>query len=224
MPQQDNSQLITDLARDLEPVRRIGRVRDGLRIALLLAAIVAAVAIFIRGLHPDLRVVLAEHSGFQAILAGLSLIAVGAVVAAIAASVPGRESLTRISLALGLVGVLIAMGVGSAVLLGESSWVSATCSLSDDLSCLGVSCLVALVPAIAVLSYVARAAPYRKYMTILAASVGSVGIGALVVHLSCPCMDGRHLILAHAAAPFAGGLLLSLPFFAILRRKGLKTH
>ncbi len=212
------SQLIERLTGELEPVRRILRLRAAAAGVALLALSAAAFALEVRGPRADLLDALARSPGFAAILVGLTLVGLGGVVAALASSVPGRERAARAGVAAGLLGVLLAGGVGAVLLLSGTLPLGPIASWSTDLECLTLSLLLALPPALGALAFLVRGAPYRPLLAVLAAATGAVAAGALVVHLSCPCSDARHLILAHALAPVAGGLLLTVPFRAALRQ------
>ncbi len=214
------SRLIERLSGDLQPVRRLPRLRAAGAGVALLALSAAALALGFRGPRADLLDALARSPGFAAILAGLALVAVGAIVAALASSVPGRERAARVGLAAGLLGVLLAGVVGGVLVASGSRPLGPPASWSTDLECVAVSCLLALPPALGLLAFASRGAPYRPLLAALAAATGAVAAGALVVHLSCPCSDARHLILAHAFAPVLGGLLLTVPFRAALRQVG----
>ncbi len=180
--------------------------------------VAGALALLLRGVRPDLLQLLEPASAFVVILGGLGLIAVGGVVAALATSVPGREGAVQVSLALGLAGVMLAAGVGAILVLREVGPVPMPCPFESDLACFTVACLLALPPALGVLAFVSRGAPYRPLIAVLAAMTGTVALGALLVHVSCPESSPRHVILSHALAPLGGALLLTLPFRAALKR------
>ena len=110
------------------------------------------------------------------------------------------------------------LALGAVLLLSGTLPLGPVASWSTDLECLTLSFLLALPPALGALAFLSRGAPYRPLLAVLAAATGAVAAGALVVHLSCPCSDARHLILAHALAPVAGGLLLTVLFRAALRQ------
>lgn len=210
--------VIRELSERLQPTRRIPRLRTAAWGVALLWMLAAAVALAVRGLRPDLLALLQPASAFTAILLGLALVAVGGVVAALAASVPGREWAGRLGLGLGLLGVLLAAGVGGLLVVREAGAEVPACPFENDLACFSVACLIALPPALGVLTFISRGAPVRPLLAVLTAGTGAVALGALLVHMSCPETSPRHVILSHTLAPMLGGLLLTLPFRAVLRR------
>jgi hypothetical protein len=218
MSSENTTQLIGKLAENLAPVRRIPRLRQAVLGVIVLWLVVGALALALRGVRPDLLEVLAPGSAFVVILIGLALVASGGVLAAMATSVPGREGAARVSLALGLGGVVLAGGVGAILVLREAGPMPTSCPFANDVACFAVCCLLALPPALAVLTFVSRGAPYRPLLAVLAATTGAVALGAMLVHVSCPATSARHLILGHALAPLVGALLLTLPFRAALKR------
>ena len=218
MSSENTTQLIGRLAEDLAPVRRIPRLRQAVLGVIALWLVMGALLLALQGVRPGLLEVLAPDSGFVVILIGLGLIASGGVLAALATSVPGRETAARVSLALGLGGVVLAGGVGAILVLREAGPVPTPCPFANDVACFAVCCLVSLPPALAVLTFVSRGAPYRPLLAVLAATTGAVALGALLMHVSCPTTSPRHLIVWHALAPLTGALLLTLPFRAALKR------
>lgn len=212
------SRLIQTLTRNLQPVRRLPRLRVAVTLALLIAAVTGASLLAVDGLRADLPSMLRSSMGFSVIVVGLALVALGGVVAALATSVPGREPAARAGLIMGLVGVGLTTVVGSIFLLRGPAAFAPEPSYLADVNCLSVSCLLSLPPAIGVLAFISRAAPHRLLLTVLAAVTGTVALGALAVHLSCPCVGARHLILGHALAPAMGAMILTVPFHAALRR------
>jgi len=211
-------QLIQKLSRALRPVQRIPRLRHAAGGVVLLWLAAGTLALALRGLRPDLFQQLDPAGAFVVILAGLGLIAFAGVMAALATSVPGRGMAVQVSLCVGLAGVMLAGGVGGLLVLREAGPVPVACPFETDLACFTLACLLSLPPALGVLTFISRGSPYRPLIAVLAATTGSVALGALLVHVSCPESNPRHVILAHALAPLGGALLLTVPFRAALRR------
>ena len=211
-------EVIEAIASDLVPVRRIPPLHRSAVAVALLWAVIGGAALAAKGLRPDVAAALLESRGFVAILTGLVLVGAGGVGAALAGSVPGREVAARRSLATGLVGAILCVGVGAVLVLRGGAPLVPAASLGSDASCLTLALLLALPPAVGVLLFSARAAPHRRLLVALFASAGTVALGAVVVHLSCDCIHPRHLILSHALAPVAGALLLTLPYRSALLR------
>ncbi len=218
MSRESTSDLVGRLSRELGPVRRIPRLRQAAGGIALLWLGAGALALALRGVRPDLLEQLQPTSAFVVILMGLGLVAVGGVVAALATSVPGRVGAARVSLALGFGGVMLAALGGAILVLREAGPAPLACPLKNDLACFTVACLLALPPALGVLAFVSRGALYRPLITVLVAATGAVALGALLVHVSCPESNPRHIILSHVLAPLGGALLLTLPFRAALKR------
>jgi hypothetical protein len=189
-------------------------------IALWLA--VAAIGLTLLGLRPDLADAMIGVRGVAVVFAGLGLAGLGGVVAALAMGVPGREVLARAALVLAILGMLIAVGVGT-LLFAVSPVADTRVSLRADLACLTVAILVGLLPAVAVVWFAGRALPFRPVIAVLAAAAGTAALGAITAEASCPHSEMRHLLVAHALAPVVGVLLLTLPLLVALRRVG-RSH
>jgi len=210
-------ELIQELAENLEPVRPIPPLRQVLVAILALWAAVACLGLLVLGTRPDLLDLVLAWRGAGAVFAGLGLAGLGGLIAALALAVPGREATVRAGLALGLVGMALAAGAGTLMLL-RSPVVGEHAPLSGDLRCLGVACGVAFLPALAVVSLGGRAAPLRPLFLAWAAAAGTAALGAVVAQASCPFSDPQHIMWAHILAPGVGAVLLTLPLLWVLRR------
>ena len=209
--------LIRELARDLDPVQPIPRIRTVMAgvIALWIAA--AAIGFAVLGLRPDLGEAMIGMRGVAVVFAGLGLAGLGGVVAALAMGVPGREVLARAALTLAILGMLIAVGVGT-LLFAISPVTGAGLLVRGDLACLAVAALVGILPAVAVVWFAGRASPFRPVIAVLATAAGTAALGAITAQGSCPHSEMRHLLVAHALAPAFGVLLLTLPLLVALKR------
>ena len=210
--------VVAELVRGLQPVRRVPRLRVAAAWLALLWSLAVLVAVLARGFRPDLLQVIGSSGAFMVILAGLGLIGVGGVLAALASSVPGREPAVRMGLGLGLVGVLLATGVGGLLVLWEAGSETLICPFTNDLACFGMACLVALPPALGALTFVSRGSAFRPLLAVLTCVAGAVGLGALLVHLTCAEPNPRHIILSHTLAPLLAVVVLGLPFRLALKR------
>ena len=209
--------LIRELARDLEPVQPIPRIRTVTAGVIALWFAVAAIGLTVLGLRPDLAEAMIGVRGVAAVFAGLGLAGLGGVVAALAMGVPGREVLARVALALAILGMLMAAGVG-ALLFAASSVAEVRVSWTADLACLAVAILVGLLPAVGVVWFAGRTSPFRPVIAVLAAAAGTAALGAVTAQASCPHSEMRHLLVAHSLAPGFGVLLLTLPLLVALKR------
>ena len=201
--------MISDLTRDLSPVRRLPRLPVvaaavvGASLALALAGLLAWGAAGHAMLKPGLGL-------FDAlVVSGHLALASGALILALASCVPGRESLERIGgWVLGAGGLVTLLGI--AVLLRAPAPAPAVGSFA---ACTLVAVVPALVPAALLASFAGRGAPHRPWRTLAFAALSVVGFGTLAGHLGCPNSAALHLVMGHLIAPFSGGALV----FAALR-------
>jgi hypothetical protein len=211
--------LIRELARDLDPVQSIPRIRTVTTGVIGLWFAAAAIGLTLLGLRPDLADAMIGARGVAAVFAGLGLAGLGGVVAALAMGVPGREVLARAALALAILGMLIAAVLGT-LLFAVSPVAEVRVPWTGDLACLAVAILVGLLPAVGVVWFAGRASPFRPVVAVLAAAAGTAALGAITAEASCPHSGMRHLLVAHALAPAFGVLLLTLPLLVALKRFG----
>jgi hypothetical protein len=211
--------LIRELARDLEPVQPIPRIRTVMAGVIVLWLAVTAVGLAVLGLRPDLIQAVVAARGVAAVLVGLGLAGLGGVAAAAAMGVPGRELLAQGALGASMFGVAVAAGVG-ALPAATQSVAGPGAPVTSELSCLTVAVLVGLLPAGAVVWFAGRSVPRRPALLVLVAAVGTAALGAITAYASCSSSDMRHLMVAHALAPAFGALLLTLPILVVLRRLG----
>ena len=211
--------LIRELARDLDPVQPIPRIRTVMTGVIALWFAVAAIGVTVLGLRPDPADAMIGVRGVAAVFAGLGLAGLGGIVAALALGVPGREVLARVALALAILGMLMAAGVG-ALLFAVSPVAEVGVSWTADLACFAVAILVGLLPAAGVVWFAGRALPFRPVIAVLAAAAGAVALGAITAQASCTHSEMRHLLVAHALAPVFGVSLLTLPLLVALKRFG----
>ena len=94
--------LIRELARDLDPVDPIARVRTVVAGVGALWFAEAGVGLTVLGLRPDLVEATLQVRGVAVVFAGLGLAGAGGVIAALAMGVPGREVLARSALAVAI--------------------------------------------------------------------------------------------------------------------------
>ncbi len=213
---EDNTKTLIDrLARDLAPVKPIPRLRAALVGIVALWILVGGVALAIRGLPENLAHVLATNVAFDLVLAGLVLTGVGGLVWALAASVPGREGPANWGRFFAFSGVVLGAGLGGFAIRGEIAAPSSP--FASDMICLGWSGLIALIPGVAAVAYVARAFPTHRGWILAAGAAGATALGAIIVHLSCPYMGFRHLLFAHALAPAIVAIVVTIPMLAVMR-------
>ncbi len=210
--------LVQQLVRNLSPVKPIARLRvaAGGIVALWVAAAVATA--WMTGAWPRIG-----EAAFWldpitvTILLGLVVVAAGAVVAALASAVPGREPLARAGqLAAGIAAVwLIGCGLW-AVAGGERE--SAASLFGGSASCLVHALVLAIPAALAASFYLSRGAPQNRLIASGVAAAGAAGLGALAVHATCSVAGGFHLLLGHCLTPMIGGLVFALPLAGLIQR------
>jgi len=219
MSEQQTGELIQELAAELVPVRPIPPMRVVLAGVIGIWLLVAVAGLAILGRNPALLDELADWRGVGAVFLGLGLAGIGGMVAAIALSIPGREGVVRTALATSLGGMALSAGIATALLM-RSPVAALPASWRGDLTCLGIAFGVALLPALGIVWFAGRAAPFRPLMVTLAAAAGTAALGSVVAQAQCPFLDMRHLLVAHVFAPGIGALVLSVPLLIALRRVG----
>jgi hypothetical protein len=210
--------LVQQLVQNLPPVKPIARLRVAAAgvVALWVAAVVAMG--WMTGAWPRFG----ESAYWSdpitvAALFGLTVVAAGAVVAALASAVPGREPLARVGrISAGSAAVwLIGCGLW-AVAGGENEFAASL--LAGSASCFAHALLLAMPAALAASFYLSRGAPQRRLIASGAAAAGAAGLGAVAVHATCSAVGSFHLLLGHCLTPIAAGLLFALPLAGLVRR------
>jgi hypothetical protein len=210
--------LVQQLVRNLPPVKPIARLRVAATgiVALWVAAVVAT------GWLTDTWPRLGEAAFWSdpitvTILLGLAIVAAGAVVAALADAVPGREPLARagrIGAGAAAVGLI---GCGLWAVGGDASESSAGL-FAGSANCLGHALVLAIPAALAASFYLSRGAPQQRTIASGVAAAGAAGLGALAVHATCDVAGGFHLLLGHCLTPMIGGLVFALPLAGLIQR------
>jgi hypothetical protein len=218
MTDRSTEDLVRQLVQNLPPVKPIARLRVAAAgvVALWIAAVVTTGRM--TGEWPRVgEVVFWSDPIAVAILLGLTVAAVGAVVAALASAAPGREPLVRAG----------QIGAGAAVvwLIGCGLWAVAgggsesTASLfAGSASCLVHALVLAIPAALAASFYLSRGAPQHRLIASGVAAAGAAGLGAVAVHATCSVAGGFHLLLGHCLTPVIAGLLFALPLAGLIRR------
>ncbi|MEE9609292.1 MAG: NrsF family protein [Myxococcota bacterium] len=215
MSTQSTEQLLSELARDLTPVRPIARLRS-----VLLGA--AAIWLLASLVHwalgaPRPRTGAWGDPAFVAILVGLALTGAGALLTAVAAAVPGRDAAVRKGRGATLAGALLAFGAGAwAVALAEPQGTPAS-GFGPGLSCALRASALGVLPALLLCAFLARGVAQRLSLAVVFAAVGGLALGAVTVHTSCPYGGALHALLAHALTPFVAALWLALPLVGLTR-------
>jgi len=210
--------LVQQLVQNLPPVKPIARLRVAAAgvVALSIAAVVATG--WMTGAWPRFGEAAFWSDPLSvAILFGLTVTAAGAVVAALASAVPGREPLARAGRVGAGAAVVYLLGCGLwAVAGGESE--SAANLFAGSASCFTHALVLAIPAALAASFYLSRGAPQHRLIASGVAAAGAAGLGAVAVHATCSMAGGFHLLLGHCLTPVIAGLLFALPLAGLIRR------
>jgi hypothetical protein len=196
--------LVSELARDVEPVRALAPLhRQLLAVAGIWAASALAVAGWL-GLHP--LAALERGAASAAVAWALALVGFAGLTLGLGCRIPGRERLALGAAGGVALGGLAVVAVG--LLLPGS--IAEAGSLSQCAVCVGRSLLLAIPSGSLALVLALRAAPWRPRVAGLGLAVGGTALGALLVHWSCPSPSPWHGLVAHALLPLASGVPLGL--------------
>ncbi len=218
MSSTSSERLVEELARDLEPVRRVPPLRRTTAIVLGVGAVAGVVGLAVTGANAELGEAVRRYPSLLAITAGLLLVAVGGTVAALAGAVPGRESEARAAFWVTVVGAAVALGVGGLLAFTGPEASIGAAPIGAAGMCASIATMIALPAAAIGLGFVLRGAPGRPLSCLAAAAAGSVALGSIANHMHCAQFDAAHLVLGHALAPVLGILLLALPGWLLWRR------
>ena len=194
--------LIRHLSLDLDPVQPLPKLRWVALGLFSVAGLAIAVGVLSLGLRPDLRDWASSLSGLALLLGSVGIL-LSATVAALGASIPGREALSSG----GVVGLFIALALIALGLLAlphspsetrESGW--ALLSL-----CATRAAGVGLVPAAIAFFFSSRAYAYRAGLAFGLGALGMAASGGIAIHLACPAAAADHIALGHLLFPL--GLL-----------------
>ncbi len=210
---------IRELARDLAPVRPIPPLRAALAAAVALGLVALAAQWLLGG--PGLR---AGGVGtwwltppYLATFAGLALVALGAIGAALAGAIPGREVSSRLGARVAAFGLVLAIA-GGLWGIAHGDVPAAGEDLSACLSCIGRAFTLGAAPTLLACAFIVYAAVRRPGLGTTLALAGGVALGAAAVHVTCPSDSPLHWIVAHTLAPIAAVMVPTAPLAALLAR------
>ena len=218
MTDRSTEDLAQQLVGNLSPMKPIDRLRVAASavVALWIAAVV--VMSWMTGSWPRFGDVAFWTDPITvAVLLGLVIAAVGAVVAALASAVPGREPLARVGRASAGTAAIWLIGCGLWAVAGAESK-SAASSIADSASCFAHALVLAIPAALAASFYLSRGAPQHRLIASGVAAAGAAGLGAVAVHATCSVAGGFHLLLGHCLTPTLAGLAFALPLAGLARR------
>ncbi len=210
---------IRELARDLAPVRPIPSLRSVLGVAVALGLAAPFAAHWLVG-GPGLRAGDGSVSSvpYLATFAGLALMAFGALGAALAVAVPGREVATRLGARMATSGAVLAIAGGLwGVVAGGG--LAAGERITDCLWCIARGLTLGAAPLLLACAFIVYAAVQRPGVGTALALSGGVALGSVAVHVTCPSDSPLHWLLAHSLAPMLAVLVLTAPLAALLARR-----
>jgi hypothetical protein len=145
---------------------------------------------------------------FLVILVGLALAAIGAISSALASAVPGRERAARAGFRIGVLGLSFTLGSGLWG-IARNAFAFALGDLSTYAACLASALALGLASCVVACVLIGRADMRRPNASAALAIAGSVALGAVAVHASCPAGDALHQLVAHASAPLIAATILT---------------
>jgi hypothetical protein len=207
---------IRELAQGLAPVRPIPPLRATLAAAVALGLVVPAAHWLLGGpgLRPGGSAV--SSAPYLATLAGLLLVAIGALTSSFAAAVPGRERASQRGAAVAASGVVLAIAGGLYGIAADSGLSGER--IFESASCIGRALGVGAAPVMVACAFLVYAAVRRPGAGTALALAGGVALGAAAVHVTCPSDSPLHWLLAHALAPVVAALALTAPLAMLLAR------
>lgn len=209
--------LISELSRNLAPVRRIPRLGHvaALSAALVLGA--SVIALLAWGLSEPFSGMHAAPRYWVAIV-GLAAFGSGGTASALGSSVPGNDPLVRGGVFGMLAGVLLLLA-SCALFLARIAEAGSSSSVWSvvSLSCLGSSSLIAVPAALLLTGFAARGFPHRPWFTLGSGALGLVAFGALPVIISCPFDNVLHIVFTHVMAPATAGVALWVLLWLVYR-------
>lgn len=216
MTRRSSEALLRELAEDLRPVRPIPRLRSIVASIALLAFAGAATLLWRKGLRPDLIPVATGDAIYDAVAIGMAAIGSGALVAGVAACVPGRERTASRAVRWAILGAALAFLV---VPLGVAATQRHALRPPDvaDFACVVSGLAVSGLAAAACLVFGWRTAPRSLALAAALAAAGASAVGAIAVHAVCPSPEASHWLWGHACVPVVAGLLAFAAATAIRR-------
>lgn len=198
--------LIHELAADLPPVKPLGRLRDTIVAALGISLPFYLYWFITSGVRRQFRQGELPDGVYLMVASALLLVAAGGLLAGLAAAIPGREDASQLGRNLFLSGLAAGLSVlGYHWALGSTSVFEVSRSSAQ---CAMGAAMLAIPSALLVARFTARGAALHFPRALSLACAGGMGVSAGVIHLTCSHADPIHLVLGHALAPFAGGLVV----------------
>ena len=211
-----SDRLISSLVDDLEPVRRLPRLRLAFAVILALWATMLGIILWAKEGEAGVQSLFTNRIYFGSFV-GLLVASFGGTMSALAAGIPGRESLEIRGMLVSLSG-LLAAAVACLVGVSELGLWAAPSPEGIDAMCFQESALLSLLPAGVILSFLVRGWAAHPVRAALVALLGSGALGAMIIHMSCGFLGPRHMLLSHLGVPIVLVLLGIYPLAVVLRR------
>lgn len=206
MTRRSSEAVLRELATDLRPVRPIPRLRSVVAAIALLAFAGAATLLWRKGLRPDVVPVVSGDAIYDVVAIGMVAIGSGALVAGIAACVPGRErTLSRAVWWAGIGAALAFVAVPLGVVATQHHALRPPGSV--DLACMASGLAASALAAAASIGFGWRTAPRSLAIAAALAAAGTGAIGAIAMHAVCPSLEASHWLWGHACVPVVAALL-----------------
>ncbi|HTY56246.1 MAG TPA: DUF1109 domain-containing protein [Candidatus Binataceae bacterium] len=212
--EQERQALIERLVRDLKPVRPLWPVNTRLAMWLLMNAALLILAVTF-GARPDLQEKIHSLRFLTEVIAFGGAGTVAAILA-LRAAIPGREPTRgelQFAVAIAAVAILFVFSEPMALDVRMDGFIH------EGLRCAFCTCVVAVIPWLAMLWAVRRGAPTR--LTTAGALIGAAAFffSLVITRLGCPIDDRIHFLTWHVIPALAGISLSVLAGIAWLRRK-----
>jgi hypothetical protein len=218
MSRHTTEDLVHELARDLPPVKSIARLRVVAAKVLVLWLCALGVS-WLLGEH-RLSVV-ADSSGGDwirwSVWVGLAVLAGGAVLAALASAVPGRERAAEAGRAVAVLGVAWVIGSGLWAVAGAEGARVGT-PLAGSFACFRHAIALGLPSLWIAAAFLSRGTAVSPRTASAVAAAGAASLGAFAVHAVCPISGGYHVMLGHCLTPIFAAGLFALPLAALIAR------
>jgi hypothetical protein len=204
--------MIDSLVADLQPVRRLSRLRGMVLATVTVSAMIAAVA-WMSGFRTDLLAGEATPEFLipAAMFLTLGLVATWSTVSMAQPHVGARHDewkwAAAMAISLPVSGLIAGLAGGTRHAIANSpEW---------GLVCLGASLTAGLLPLAMLIAWLSRGAPSSPGKAGIVAGVAAASLGTFAWSLHCPLNSLLHIGVWHGLAPLAGafsGFLIAKPF------------
>lgn len=206
--------LIEALVEDVRPVRPVMSLRSAVGIVIGAWGGLLAVVLLTLDRPPGAHA-LGVDTVYAVSFLGLFGAGIGAALAALAASRPGRDRVERAGARAAAGALLATLGLG---LVGAFLGAAQTPDVAAAADCFRSGLVLALVPVVLVAALVLRGYPLRPTRVAALALLGAGALGGTIVHLACSILEPGHWLAGHASVPLVAAAVGVLPLAGVLRR------